>query len=177
MRDLAPRRPQFRGKKWSVSDLLACDPHKSIMTELATRKRFGVVADEQQRAISGLDFVQGLADGTLPLNTMAQTLGYDIVEVAKGRVVAAAEPHAGHLNPAGTLHGALRRRARWRQLPSAPCWSGLRRVTLELRFRWCVDSRRTAWESRRQGHQPRRIGTAEERYDGTAACRTAPRSA
>ena len=77
------------------------------MTELATRKRFGVVADEQQRALSGLEFVQGLAGGLLPLNSMAQTLGYDIVEVAKGRVVAAAEPHAGHLNPAGTVHGGL----------------------------------------------------------------------
>ena len=77
------------------------------MTDRATRKHFGVVADEQQRAMSGLDFVQGLADGTLPLNTMAQTLGYDIVEVAKGRVVAAAEPHAGHLNPSGTVHGGL----------------------------------------------------------------------
>jgi len=98
---------EFRGKKWSVSDLPACDPHKSIMTELATRKRFGVVADEQQRALSGLDFVQGLADGTLPLNSMAQTLGYDIIEVAKGHVVAAVEPHAGHLNPSGTVHGGL----------------------------------------------------------------------
>ena len=38
---------------------------------------------------------------------MAQTLGYHIVEVSKGRVVAAAEPHAGHLNPAGTVHGGL----------------------------------------------------------------------
>jgi acyl-coenzyme A thioesterase PaaI-like protein len=77
------------------------------MTELSTRKRFGVVGDDQQRAMSGLAFVQGLVDGTLPLNTMAQTLGYDIVEVSKGCVVAAAEPHGGHLNPAGTVHGGL----------------------------------------------------------------------
>jgi len=77
------------------------------MTELATRKRFGVVADEQQRAISGLDFVQGLADGTLPLNTMAQTLGYDIVEVSSGHVAITAEPTAAHRNPAGTVHGGL----------------------------------------------------------------------
>src|SRR5437016_7862751 len=70
-------------------------------------KRFGTVGDDRQRAMSGLEFVQGLVDGTLPLNTMAQTLGYDIVEVSKGRVVAAAEPHAGHLNPAGTVHGGL----------------------------------------------------------------------
>jgi hypothetical protein len=77
------------------------------MTEVSHRKRFGVVAEDQQRAMSGLEFVQGLVDGTLPLNSMAQTLGYDIVEVSKGRVVAAAEPHAGHLNPAGTVHGGL----------------------------------------------------------------------
>jgi len=77
------------------------------MTELSARKRFGVIDDDQQRAMSGLEYVQGLVDGTLPLNTMAQTLGYDVVEVSKGRVVAAAEPHAGHLNPAGTVHGGL----------------------------------------------------------------------
>jgi len=77
------------------------------MTEITTRKRFGVVADEQQREMSGLEFVQGLVAGTLPLNSMAQTLGYDIVEAAKGRVVAAAEPHAGHLNPSGTVHGGI----------------------------------------------------------------------
>jgi uncharacterized protein (TIGR00369 family) len=70
-------------------------------------KCYGVVDDERQGAMSGLEFVQGLADGTLPLNPMAQTLGYDIIEVAKGRVVAAAEPHAGHLNPSGTVHGGL----------------------------------------------------------------------
>lgn len=80
---------------------------EQFMTEVSPRKRFGVVADDQQRAMSGLEFVQGLVDGTLPLNSMAQTLGYDIVEVSKGRVVAAAQPHAGHLNPAGTVHGGL----------------------------------------------------------------------
>src|SRR5499425_1003113 len=77
------------------------------MTESLVRKRFGVIDDDRQQAVSGLEYVQGLVDGTLPLNTMAQTLGYDIVEVSKGRVVAAAEPHAGHLNPSGTVHGGL----------------------------------------------------------------------
>ena len=27
--------------------------------------------------MSGLEFVKGLADGTLPLNTIARTLGYE----------------------------------------------------------------------------------------------------
>jgi len=78
-----------------------------FMTESSVGKRFGVIDDDQQRAMSGLEFVQGLVNGTLPMNTMAETLGYDIVEVSKGRVVAAAEPHAGHRNPAGTVHGGL----------------------------------------------------------------------
>ena len=77
------------------------------MTESSLGKRFGVIDDNQRRAMSGLEFVQGLVDGTLPLNPMAQTLGYDIVEASKGRVVVAAEPHAGHRNPAGTVHGGL----------------------------------------------------------------------
>ena len=77
------------------------------MTASLAGKRFGVIDDEQKRAMSGLEFVQGLVDGTLPLNTMAQTLGYDIVEAAKGRVVVAAEPRAEYRNPAGTVHGGL----------------------------------------------------------------------
>src|SRR5512142_2442038 len=77
------------------------------MTLSSFGKRFGVVDDDQQRAMSGLEFVQGLVNGTLPLNTMAETLGYDIVEASKGRVIAAAEPHARHRNPAGTVHGGL----------------------------------------------------------------------
>ena len=42
-------------------------------------KTYGTVAADRQREMSGLEFVKGLADGTLPLNTMARTLGYDIV--------------------------------------------------------------------------------------------------
>jgi uncharacterized protein (TIGR00369 family) len=77
------------------------------MTESAAVKRFGLIDNEQQRAMSGLEFVQGLVDGTLPLNTMAETLGYDIVEASRGRVVVAATPHVRHRNPAGTVHGGL----------------------------------------------------------------------
>lgn len=77
------------------------------MTESAGRRHFGVIDVRTQRDISGFEFVEGLVNGTLPLNTMAETLGYDIVEVSKGRVVAAAVPHEGHRNPAGTVHGGL----------------------------------------------------------------------
>jgi uncharacterized protein (TIGR00369 family) len=70
-------------------------------------KTYGTVSAERQKQMSGLEFVRGLVDGTLPLNTMAQTLGYDVTEAVRGRVVVSAEPSGIHLNPAGTVHGGL----------------------------------------------------------------------
>src|SRR5215469_100729 len=70
-------------------------------------KAFGTVSAERQKEMSGLEFVQGLADGTMPLNTIARTLGYDIVKAEKGRVVITAEPTDSLLNPAGTVHGGF----------------------------------------------------------------------
>lgn len=75
-------------------------------TNIAT-KTYGTVSPDRQKEMSGLEFVQGLADGTLPLNTIAQTLGYDVTEAESGRVVVTAEPSGAHLNPAGTVHGGL----------------------------------------------------------------------
>jgi hypothetical protein len=70
-------------------------------------KTYGRVSQDRQKEMSGLEFVRGLADGTLPLNMMAQTLGYDITEAEAGRVVVTADPKQIHLNPAGTVHGGL----------------------------------------------------------------------
>jgi acyl-coenzyme A thioesterase PaaI-like protein len=86
------------------------------MTKASGGKRYGVVSGDQRRAMSGLEFVQGLVTGTLPLNSMAETLGYDIVEASNGRVAITAEPTAAHPNPAGTVHGGLLRRC------SIPAW-------------------------------------------------------
>ena len=77
------------------------------MSSRVASKAYGTVSAEQQKAMSGLEFVRGLADGTLPLNTIARTLGYDIAEAESGRVVVTAEPKDIHLNPAGTVHGGL----------------------------------------------------------------------
>jgi uncharacterized protein (TIGR00369 family) len=71
------------------------------------KKRYGTVSADRRKEMSGLEFVQGLADGTLPLNTMARTLGYDVVAAERGRVLVAVEPSADHLNPAGTVHGGV----------------------------------------------------------------------
>jgi uncharacterized protein (TIGR00369 family) len=70
-------------------------------------KTYGTISPEQQRAMSGLEFVKGLASGALPLNTIAQTLGYDVAEAEVGRVVITVAPTDAHLNPWGTVHGGL----------------------------------------------------------------------
>jgi uncharacterized protein (TIGR00369 family) len=70
-------------------------------------RTFGTVDAETQKTMSGLEFVQGLASGTMPLNTLAQTLGYDVTEATRGRVVVTLVPTCAHLNPAGTVHGGL----------------------------------------------------------------------
>jgi uncharacterized protein (TIGR00369 family) len=70
-------------------------------------KTYGTVSAHRRTEMSGLEFVKGLADGTLPLNTLARTLGYDVVEAEHGRVVIATEPGDRHLNPAGTVHGGF----------------------------------------------------------------------
>lgn len=77
------------------------------MTARAAGRSYGTVPPDRQKKMSGLEFVQGLADGTLPLNTIAQTLGYDVVAAERGRVVVTAAPKEIHLNPAGTVHGGL----------------------------------------------------------------------
>ena len=70
-------------------------------------KTYGTVSAEQRKQMTGLEFVQGLAGGTLPLNTIARTLSYDIAEAESGRVVVTAEPSEDLLNPAGTVHGGF----------------------------------------------------------------------
>lgn len=70
-------------------------------------KTYGTVSAEQQKQMTGLEFVQGLADGSLPLNTIARTLGYDITEAAQGRAVIVANPDDTLLNPSGTVHGGF----------------------------------------------------------------------
>lgn len=77
------------------------------MTKRSGNRTYGTVGADRQKDMSGLEFVRGLADGTLPLNTIAKTLGYDIAEAESGRVVVTAQPGENHLNPAGTVHGGL----------------------------------------------------------------------
>ena len=70
-------------------------------------RTYGTVDPERRKAMSGLEFVTGLASGALPLNTIARTLGYEVVEAESGRVAITLDPSDAHLNPWGTVHGGL----------------------------------------------------------------------
>ena len=70
-------------------------------------RTYGTVSAERRKEMNGLEFVQGIVKGTLPHNTIARTLGYDIAEAESGRVVIPAEPDEHLLNPAGTVHGGF----------------------------------------------------------------------
>lgn len=75
------------------------------MTRATRSRTYGTVSADRRATISGLEFVQGLVTGALPLNTMARTLVYEIAEVEVGWTVVTARPSDAYLNPAGTVHG------------------------------------------------------------------------
>jgi len=74
---------------------------------MPSKKRHGVIDAGKLREMNGLEFVTGLVDGSLPLNSMARAIGYDIVEASTGRAVVTANASEEHLNPEGTVHGGI----------------------------------------------------------------------
>ena len=55
--------------------------------------------------LSGLEFMQGILDGTLPGPPIGKTLGYRLHAVEAGRVVFRRTPEFDFTNPMGTVHG------------------------------------------------------------------------
>jgi uncharacterized protein (TIGR00369 family) len=70
-------------------------------------RQFGVVAPEVLLSHSGLDFLQGVIDGTSPAPPIAGTLGFQLVAVEKGRAVFEGVPQHRHYNPIGVVHGGF----------------------------------------------------------------------
>jgi uncharacterized protein (TIGR00369 family) len=59
------------------------------------------------RSISGLEMLQAVADGSLPVPPALRTLAITGVQAESGRVVFAMTPQEWHLNPLGTVHGGV----------------------------------------------------------------------
>jgi uncharacterized protein (TIGR00369 family) len=139
------------------------------MPSRTASRTYGTVSAERRKQMTGLEFVQGLADGTLPLNTIAQTLGYDVIEAANGRVVITAEPSDNLLNPAGTVHGGFSATLLDSCMGLAvqsTLEKGIASTTLEFKISLVRPITPETGEIRAEGivlNRGRRVGTAEGR--------------
>jgi uncharacterized protein (TIGR00369 family) len=70
-------------------------------------RRAGLLPPEDLVAMSGLAFLQGCIDGTVPYPPMADHLGMDLMAVSEGHVEWRVSPPAWFLNPAGVVHGGF----------------------------------------------------------------------
>ncbi len=75
------------------------------MSSLPSEPATGVLPVDAIRAMSGLEFIRGIAEGRWPRPPISALLGFSITEVEAGRVVFAGTPSAEHVNPMGTVHG------------------------------------------------------------------------
>ena len=66
-----------------------------------------MVGAKAAQTMSGLEYLQAMTRGELPLPPIMATLGIDGVEVEEGRVVFAVEPAEYHYNPIGVVHGGV----------------------------------------------------------------------
>jgi uncharacterized protein (TIGR00369 family) len=57
--------------------------------------------------LPGLDYLRGIADGTLPPPPVAAMMGFEIAELEPGRAVFAMEPGEWLYNPIGSVHGGV----------------------------------------------------------------------
>ena len=73
----------------------------------AKTRTYGVTPIEEVLSYDGLTFLQKIVDGSLPAPPIAQTLGFDLVEVEKGKAVFEGLPEFRHYNPIGVVHGGM----------------------------------------------------------------------
>ncbi|MBA4394479.1 MAG: PaaI family thioesterase [Desulfobacca sp.] len=78
-----------------------------------TRRRHTVswedpkISTRDPSAMSGLDYLQAIQEGTIQPPPAAKLIGYRIAEVEKGRTVFELVPAEYHYNPFATVHGGI----------------------------------------------------------------------
>jgi len=75
--------------------------------QMAGASSTGVPPLESLKAMSGLEFLQRIADGRLPQPPITQTLGFRLVEAAPGFALFTMTPAFQHYNPIATVHGGV----------------------------------------------------------------------
>ena len=64
-----------------------------------------LLSQQEILSMSGLDFMTGVLNGTVPGPPIGETLGYTLHSVEDGRVVFRGAPEFKAMNPAGAVHG------------------------------------------------------------------------
>jgi uncharacterized protein (TIGR00369 family) len=68
---------------------------------------YGVVSPEVVAGLSGLDMLRRMVAGDLPAPSIAETLGFRLVEVDRGLAIFEGTPGPHLLNPLGSVHGGF----------------------------------------------------------------------
>ena len=77
------------------------------MSEHSAGRTYGVVPLETIKGMSGLEFLQAMADGRLPSPPIGRMMGFAAAEFAHGWSVFVVTPTREHYNPIGSVHGGL----------------------------------------------------------------------
>jgi len=64
-----------------------------------------LLSQSEALELSGLEFMQAIADGTNPGPPIAETMGYTLHSVEEGQCVFRGTPEFNATNPMGTVHG------------------------------------------------------------------------
>jgi uncharacterized protein (TIGR00369 family) len=139
---------------------------------MTDERRYGTCTPEQIAGLSGLELLQQMVAGKLPGPTIAQTLGFTLVEVEAGRAVFEGTPGTHLLNPLGSVHGGWALTlidsatgcALHTELPA-----GIGYTTVETKGNFTRTIAADAGAVRCEGrvvHRGRQIATAEARITG-----------
>jgi uncharacterized protein (TIGR00369 family) len=66
-----------------------------------------VAAAAHRSELGGLEYLEGIRNGSVPPPPMALLMGFEFVEASEGRALFAAVPDEYHYNPIGAVHGGL----------------------------------------------------------------------
>lgn len=64
-----------------------------------------LMAPEDIASLSGLEFIQGIAEGRYPAPPIGKTLDYWMESAEEGEVIFRGRPNFASMNPLGTIHG------------------------------------------------------------------------
>lgn len=79
---------------------------------MTTRSRYvtwgdPMVSADAVKTMSGLEFLQAIANGVLPAPPISASLAYKLAEVSDGQAVFTIDPAESHYNPIGSVHGGV----------------------------------------------------------------------